>query len=156
MSTVFEGNKFNELASHKKGSLVRSQQVLQTPVVIGVAGVYEAGQFVKATGIKGDRIVIAPITAEADVAIGVIAYNFGRDATKTLAVDTLIEIVELVENEQILVEANGAIGIDTAVEVTANGKKVTASNGNNKVVGFTREISAADGDLIRVRTYKEV
>lgn len=156
MSTVFEGNQFNQLASHKKGALVRSERVLQTSVVIGVAGVYEAGQFVKATGIKGGRIVVAPITGEADVAIGVITYNFGRDASETLAVDSLIEIVELVENEQILLEAGGAIAIDTAVEVTSNGKKVTASGGSNKVVGFTREIAAADGDLIKVTTYRQV
>ena len=154
--TAFTQNKFDSHADHAKGALSKGQNVLQIPVIVGANGTYKAGQFVKATGVKNGKVVVAPITSASDVAFGVLSNNIGRDDDVALVVDDLIEVVDLLDSETIIVEAGGAIAINVGVEVSANGEKVVTTGGTNKVVGFTREIAGADGDLIEIRLFKEI
>ena len=152
--SVFGQVRFDVFGDHTKGTLTRAtaRDALQTTVIAGVESTYKAGTFVKATGeAKEGRMVVEPITAATDEAVGVIPYNFvGGDQELVLEADKLIEVLELNTFEEILVEAGGAIVANQAVEVTADGEKVVASNGTNKVVGRARDVASADGDLIRI------
>lgn len=151
--SVFTQNRFDTQGATLKGTLDNAQSAQLTSVIVadGVTTPFVPGQFVKATGIKDNKVVVDAITADTDQAFGVVVYSYGRNSDVEGVAGELIEVAELLTNETIIVEAGGAIAaIDTAVEVSADGLQVNAQS-SGKIVGYARNIAAAATDLIAIR-----